>query len=125
MHSYPGRAPSSVDVSEVQPDWGPSSPYHSDLRYSSFVLFHSPFILITLTTQLILFLYLPPRYIMSDQGSVNSWGQPKGDPNQIQSDTPITIHPNYSDPEGSTDMVIQTEDNVQFKVHSYYLKAAR
>ena len=44
---------------------------------------------------------------------------------QNKSDDPITLPPAYSDPDGSTDMMIQTSDNVQSRVHSYYLKATR
>jgi hypothetical protein len=41
-------------------------------------------------------------------------------------DTAPTNHPSYSEESNpGADLVVQTSDNAAFKVHSYYLKAAR
>ena len=48
----------------------------------------------------------------------------KGGAGQVEGDTSPTVHPAYSD-DPDADMIIQTTDNVQFKVPSYHLKAAR
>ena len=35
------------------------------------------------------------------------------------------FHYDYNDTESGADLVVQTNDDVRFRVHSYYLKAAR
>jgi hypothetical protein len=64
----------------------------------------------------------------SSQGSADStgWSGVVSAPVSVAESAaklPIKQHAVYKDPEA--DMVIQTTDNVQFRVHSYYLKAAR
>jgi hypothetical protein len=44
---------------------------------------------------------------------------------RAEGDTSPIAHPSYSDEGSGADVIIQTSDNIQFKVHSYYLKAAR
>jgi len=78
-----------------------------------------------LSTPLLAFLVLHPSAIMSTESDDTASQKLADSLEKVDIDAEPFFHWDYDDAESGADLVIQTMDGVNFRVHSYYLKANR